>query len=95
MATEELTEHDVRELLVAVGVDRSTADGQLDRAFDDLQLDSLARIQIASRVKERFGVDLEEELDGQDTPAGMRMLVNQRLTGPAGQPAGAGRGEAQ
>jgi acyl carrier protein len=80
MAAETITESDVRQLLVAVGASPVTAGGDLDRSFEELGLDSLARIEIASRVIEQFGVEVEEELTPQETPAGMRQLVNQRLT---------------
>ncbi|EKX66895.1 acyl carrier protein [Streptomyces ipomoeae] len=80
MAETGITESDVRQLLVAVGVSPATAGRDLDRSFEELGMDSLARIEIASRVMERFGVEVEEDLTAQETPAGMRQLVNQRLT---------------
>lgn len=88
MAVRELTEQEVHELLVRVGVSRAAVADSLDRTFEDLELDSLARIQIASQIKDRFGVDVEEELSAQVTPGALRRLVNQRL---AGEETGGGR----
>jgi acyl carrier protein len=76
-----LTEQEVHELLVGVGVSPAVVADSLDRTFEELELDSLARIQIASQIKDRFGVDVEEELSAKVTPGGMRELVNRRLAG--------------
>jgi len=81
MAETELTESDVRHLLIAVGVSPSAAEGSLDSSFEELGMDSLARMEIASRLQDRFGIEVEEELTAQETPAGIRQLVNLRLTG--------------
>jgi acyl carrier protein len=75
-----ITESEVRQLLMTVGVSPVTAEGDLDVSFEELGLDSLARIEIASRVLDRFGVEVEEQLTSQETPAGMRRLVNEKLT---------------
>jgi hypothetical protein len=79
MTVEQLTEDDVRGLLVAVGAPSTTGPGDYGRTFDDLGLDSLARIEIASRIKDRYGVDVEEHLEADETPIGMARLVNVRL----------------
>jgi acyl carrier protein len=79
VAAEMLTEKDVRELLVTVGVSPLDAGGDLGRSFEDLELDSLARLELASQIKERAGVEVEEDLTPQQTPTGMQQLVNQRL----------------
>lgn len=78
MSAELLSDEQVRELLVAVGAGAVTAD-DFARTFEELELDSLARTEIASRLQTRFGVDVDEELTATETPAGLRILVNQRL----------------
>lgn len=81
MAETELTENDVRQLLVAVGVDPLAAEGGLDSSFEELGMDSLARLEIAGRLLDRYGITVEDELTPHETPAGIRQLVNLRLTG--------------
>ncbi|MFJ2115911.1 MULTISPECIES: acyl carrier protein [unclassified Streptomyces] len=81
MAETELTESDVRQLLIAVGVSPPDAEGSLDSSFEELGMDSLALLEIAGRLLDRFGITVEEELTPQETPAGIRQLVNLRLTG--------------
>ena len=80
MATKILTDEDMRGLLLAVGADPTTNSAHYARSFDELDLDSLARVEIASRIRDRFGVNIEEEMVAEQTPAAMRDLVNQRLT---------------
>jgi acyl carrier protein len=81
MSADLFTEKDVRELLVSVGASPVIAGSDLARSFEELGLDSLARIEMASRVKERYRVEVEEVLTPEATPAGMRQLVNARLAG--------------
>ncbi|WP_436756902.1 SAM-dependent methyltransferase [Streptosporangium sp. V21-05] len=73
------TDENVRELLLAVGLDPGTGDDALERSFDELDLDSLARVEIATRIQDRFGVDVEEQLTAEATPSLMRELVTERL----------------
>ncbi|GIG92078.1 acyl carrier protein [Plantactinospora endophytica] len=79
METGTLTDDDVRGLLLAVGASPAVAAGDLTRSFEELELDSLARIEIASRVKDRFGVEVEDDLTPSETPIGLQRLVNARL----------------
>ncbi|WP_157245973.1 phosphopantetheine-binding protein [Nonomuraea typhae] len=69
------TEADLRPLLLAVGL----APGQEDYSltFDQLQLDSLARVELATRVEDRFGIVLEVAAD--QSPADVAVLVNAGL----------------
>ncbi|MBX6766655.1 MAG: acyl carrier protein [Actinomadura rubrobrunea] len=75
-----LTDDDVRALLRAVGA-AGGAPGDRSRTFEELGLDSLARFEIASRIKNRYGVDVESEITAETSPAGLRDLVNSRLAG--------------
>ncbi|MFJ2608275.1 acyl carrier protein [Streptomyces sp. NPDC091279] len=79
--TNELTESDVRELLVAVGVSPPDAESGFDSSFEELGMDSLARLEIAGRLLDRFGITVDDELTPEETPAGIHRLVNLRLTG--------------
>ncbi|MER5643442.1 SAM-dependent methyltransferase [Streptosporangium sp. NPDC002524] len=73
------TDQNVRELLLAVGLDPATGDDALELSFDELDLDSLARVEIATQIQDRFGVDVEEQLTAEATPSLMRELVTERL----------------
>lgn len=81
LITMALTDDVVRDLLVSVGLDRDTAGDSLtmERDFEALGLDSLARMEIATRIQERFGVDIEDKLTADATPALMKKLVTGRL----------------
>ncbi|GAA4233592.1 hypothetical protein GCM10022254_36390 [Actinomadura meridiana] len=61
-------------LLVAVGVE--ITDAQCETAFEELGVDSLARAEIAARVQERFGVDIEDELREETTPADLMRFLS-------------------
>lgn len=77
--TETLTDEDVSALLRAVG-HANADDGDLyGRSFEELDIDSLARVEMASRIQTRFGVDVEEQLTAELSPSAMQRLVNQRL----------------
>ena len=79
MAAEVFTDEDVRALLDAVGADQTLSAAEFSRSFEELDLDSLARVEIASRVKTRFGIDIEDDLVPELSPTGMKHLVNNRL----------------
>ncbi|MEU4242872.1 acyl carrier protein [Actinoplanes sp. NPDC026619] len=79
MAADVFTDEDVRALLAAVGADQALGAAEYSRSFEDLDLDSLARVEIASRVKTRFGIDIGDDLVAELSPAGMKHLVNNRL----------------
>lgn len=87
MSAQQLSDEQVRELLVAVGAGAGVTVDDFTKSFEDLELDSLARTEIASRIQARFGVDVDEELTATETPAGMRVLVNHRLL-PSVHPGG-------
>lgn len=61
-------------LLAAVGVE--IAEHQYETAFEELGVDSLARAEIAARVQDRFGVDIEDELREETTPADLTRLLS-------------------
>jgi acyl carrier protein len=79
------TEGDMRALLVKVGLNPVPADA-LGRSFMDLGLDSLARIEIATRLRESCGTDIEPALtDGEDlTPDEVIAMVNANVAPAAG-----------
>jgi acyl carrier protein len=77
------TDDVVRDLLISVGLDPETAAQAWERTFAELDLDSLARVEIATRIQDRFGIDIEESLTEDATPAQLKKLVTERLA-PAG-----------
>jgi acyl carrier protein len=83
MAGEIFTDTDVRELLVIVGMEPSVNSQAYGLSFEALDLDSLARVEMASRIRDRFGVDVEEELTADATPEHLKQIVNQRLSAAA------------
>jgi hypothetical protein len=70
------TENEMRALLMKVGLNPVPPDA-LGRTFADLGLDSLARIEMATRLLESHGADLELALTvGDDlTPAQVITMV--------------------
>lgn len=75
----ELTDADVRELLLAVGMDGDVDDTTLAMSFEDLHLDSLARMEIASRIQTRYGFDIESLITADSAPLDVKAIVNGRL----------------
>jgi Phosphopantetheine attachment site len=71
------TEGDMRGLLLAVGLNPVPADA-LESTFAHLELDSLARIEIATRLRESHGADVETALTTGDdlTPGHVIAMVN-------------------
>lgn len=74
-----ITDDDVKRLLAAVGVDRDVSAEDYARPFGELEIDSLARMEVAARIQEDFGVDVEADLTEEQTLAGMKELVNRQL----------------
>ncbi|MFE7130740.1 acyl carrier protein [Streptomyces sp. NPDC057638] len=70
---------DLLTMLAAVGLEPSTGKAALDRSFEELDLDSLARVELASRIKGRYGIDIEDEITPQRTPAEVEELIGARL----------------
>ncbi|MFC7621301.1 acyl carrier protein [Microlunatus sp. GCM10028923] len=84
VTTAGLTDDDLRQLLLAVGLDTAAAVPEsYQSTFTELDLDSLARVEIAGRIQDQFGVEIEPDLTAEATPAGIRDLVNARLSGQA------------
>ncbi|MEV4159834.1 acyl carrier protein [Nonomuraea dietziae] len=77
----EFTESNLRDLLATVGLPSSEGGEELQRTFDELGLDSLARMELATRIQDRFGVDVEDRITAEATPSVVRDLVNERLIG--------------
>jgi hypothetical protein len=72
------TDEDLGVLLRAVGADH-VGPAALDQSFEQLALDSLARTEIAARVRERWSTDIEADLTADTTPNQVRGLVLDRL----------------
>lgn len=75
-----VTEHhfsdgDLAGLLLAVGAESPVGPGVFGDSFQDLDLDSLARTQIAALVAERWGVDVEHRLTAGTTPEDLRGFI--------------------
>ncbi len=83
MTRDDLTDQAIGRLLVAVGADPGIDGSDLERSFEDLELDSLARTEFACRIKEITGVDIEDDLAPATTPSDVRALVVDRLRGNA------------
>ncbi|MER7817955.1 acyl carrier protein [Streptomyces sp. NPDC096153] len=66
-------------MLTAVGLDPGLGGAALTRSFEALDLDSLARVELASRIKSRYGIDIEEEITPESTPADVEQLIAARL----------------
>jgi minimal PKS acyl carrier protein len=71
----QFTDSDLAGLLLAVGAEPPVAPEVFNESFRALDLDSLARTQIAALVVERWGVDVEERLTPDTTPESLRRLV--------------------
>jgi acyl carrier protein len=79
MAEQILDDAALLDLLRAVGLTASAGPESFALSFADLDLDSLARMEIATRIQDRYGVDVEEELTAEETPQGLQRLVADRL----------------
>jgi acyl carrier protein len=73
----------MNELLAAVGAEAAGDASLHSCSFEEMDLDSLARMEIAGRIQDRYGVEVEEELTAECTPAALVVLVNQRLAAAA------------
>jgi hypothetical protein len=75
-----VTEHhfadgDLAGLLLAVGAEPPIGPEIFDDSFQDLDLDSLARNQIAALVAERWGVNVQNRLTAETTPQDLRRFI--------------------
>ncbi len=79
------TDDEMRGLLLRVGLN-PVPEHAIERTFGDLGLDSLARIEIATRLQESHGVDVESELVGGEdlTPGHVVAMVNAVVTPAVG-----------
>jgi acyl carrier protein len=73
-----LAEADLLLMLQKVGLNPVPATA-MSMSFEDLDLDSLARIETATRIEEAYGVQIEERLTAGLTPGGLLDLVNGEL----------------
>lgn len=64
---------EVEDLLGAVGTKVLARDGHT--CFGDLGVDSLARLEIAKRVQDRYGSDVEDLLTADTTPAALGEII--------------------
>jgi heme-degrading monooxygenase HmoA/acyl carrier protein len=67
-------------MLAAVGLDPALGEAALARTLEALDLDSLARVELASRIKSRYGIDIEDEITPESTPADVEQLISTRLS---------------
>nr|CEL19975.1 hypothetical protein [Kibdelosporangium sp. MJ126-NF4]CTQ97199.1 hypothetical protein [Kibdelosporangium sp. MJ126-NF4] len=74
-----MTDAELAELLLAVGVEPPANPELFDKSFDDLGIESLAQAELASRLDDRYGVDLEEWLEPETTPNEMRRQVAEKM----------------
>ncbi|MEU5311965.1 acyl carrier protein [Streptomyces sp. NPDC021562] len=70
-----VSDQDLIGMLLAVGADRSLTVADLDSTFEELELDSLARAEFAAKLKERTGVDAEEQTTADATPNAVRLTA--------------------
>lgn len=83
-ASRTLTDTDFAGLLAGVGLDRRRGPESWTRTFADLDLDSLARVELASRIKGRLGLEVEDRVTADSTPAEVLDLVNDLAGARAG-----------
>lgn len=84
-----ITDGDLAALLLAVGAEPPVGPGVFADSFQALDIDSLARTQIATLVAERWGVDVESRLGSGTTPEELRRLIDEDTAGRnAGDTAG-------
>lgn len=76
-----ITDGDLAALLLAVGAEPPVGPGVFADSFQALDLDSLARSQIATLVAERWGVDVESQLGPGTTPEELRRLIDEGTAG--------------
>ncbi|MEU1277175.1 antibiotic biosynthesis monooxygenase [Streptomyces sp. NPDC005805] len=67
-------------MLTAVGLDPELGEAVYATTFEALGLDSLARVELASRIKSRYGIDIEEEITAGSTPAEVEGLIGTHLS---------------
>ncbi len=80
MSAQELTDEELQELLIAVGLNPASGAEANTLCFDELDLDSLARFELASRIGDRFGIYIEDEITAERTPDDVKKLVNERVS---------------
>lgn len=80
MSDRPMTHDDMRQLLATVGLDPVTTPNETyDQTFEALELDSLARLHLATQIQDRFGVDLEDELRPETAPSSIPSLLAARF----------------
>jgi hypothetical protein len=66
---------DLAGLLLAVGAEPPIGPEIFDDSFQDLDIDSTARAQIAVLVAERWGVNVQDRLTADATPRDLRRFI--------------------
>ncbi|CAL9563394.1 phosphopantetheine-binding protein [Streptomyces sp. ICN988] len=79
MTHQPLTDEQLRSALVATGVNPAISDAELARSFEELGLDSLARLEIATRVQDLVGLDMEDQIGPDTSPRALQRGIAQRL----------------
>jgi minimal PKS acyl carrier protein len=85
MSSEIVADHELLEVLLAVGADRKISAADFDRSFEDLELDSLARAEFAAKLRDRSGVDTDEWATAEATPNKVRRIVSDHLSARSGR----------
>jgi hypothetical protein len=75
----QFSDSDLAMVLLAVGAEPPVGPEVFEDSFHDLDLDSLARTEVAARVVQRWGVDIEERLTPETTPAQLRRMVEEAV----------------
>ncbi|GAA3383106.1 acyl carrier protein [Cryptosporangium minutisporangium] len=70
-----MTDVDLRTILLDVGLDPDV-DVAADATLEELGLDSLALLEVATRIEDRYGVRLDESSTPGLSPTALRQLVN-------------------
>lgn len=74
-----LPDAELSALLIAVGVEAPAAADQFALSFEELEIDSLGRTELAARLADRFAVDVEEKLLPETTPNELRLIVTKEV----------------
>jgi acyl carrier protein len=68
-----------------LGTDSGIDEHSADRTFDELDIDSLAKYELMTRLEESLHISIsDDEMDGLPTPRSVLEFVNALLTGSGG-----------
>lgn len=84
MSTAIVSDQELTQLLVAVGADHDVSIGHFDNSLEDLGLDSLARAELATKIRAKYRTELGEEIQPEATPNDVRRIVMTKLSATSG-----------